>query len=573
MLLFCAASLSSPNDSELYDRVVSGTTLSRMKHDGLATQDAYGGFSPIYTSPGCAIRWAASRASNASDTTCHRLDNGSILLCHGRPQLVFGDLPLTAEQLLSLFRDHPSDGLALLRGHFAIVYVDYPLRRLMCARSHLGRYSLYYHMSGGAISIASQLGQLLAAHSGTPMALDEYIPDYLAMSEHGLLDTTPYRYIFRVVPGTSITFRPGHAATKQDLPPLTIEQDTPLDRDCQVSRLRQTLIDSTTDLVAPYDNVVLHLSGGRDSSTLAFILSQIRRERRGFAVSAETWWYPGLGDERIFARSVAARHHIPLREVRIDPNFFSHLVNRERQSEPRMGVPRSYKQSADSVRDNCSSEKAHPYTYVEGIGGDHLLVLPRLVSNSPVRKSADYWKLAPIPSFWCVLLEKVAKRLDLRSRLASRLPAPSFSEPSRQLQLWQLLMAEAWGGERDTLATHRLYPFVDQAVVETCLGFPTECLVADRHPRPMLHDAFAAEWPNTVRERFRKGETSRSVCEAAEQHWQSILALCHNSVLASMGYTNQSTLIDYLSRILIFGAGDVPGALRFLELEAWLQEV
>ena len=90
-------------------------------------------------------------------------------------------------------------------GDFAVVVVDAPMRRVICARDHLGAKPLYYASIGPLLVVASEVGAVLA-HPAVP---DDVSPGALdSWSQHWQVPgATTYRSISSLPMGSILVAR------------------------------------------------------------------------------------------------------------------------------------------------------------------------------------------------------------------------------------------------------------------------------------------------------------------------------------------------------------------------------
>jgi len=198
--------------------------------------------------------------------------------------------------------------LEKLNGMWAFAFWDRKESILLLGRDRMGKKPLFYRATGSSFAAASEIPTLRIL---TPKPLsedEESTADYFRYG-YCLPGTTAFEGVFEVLPGATVSWKPGHAPKSQAYWKLTVGgyQGTQ-------SRAREQLADELTvaverRLVADVE-VGAFLSGGVDSSLVVSILCKhLGINPKTFTIGFQEPSY----DERKFARTIASRygtHHI-----------------------------------------------------------------------------------------------------------------------------------------------------------------------------------------------------------------------------------------------------------------------
>jgi asparagine synthase (glutamine-hydrolysing) len=223
------------------------------------------------------------------------------------------------ETIVHLYEEYGEDCVLHLRGMFAFALWDSNKRQLFLARDRLGIKPFYYRQSRQTFLFGSEIKALLA-HPGVTAELNRAaLPEFLAF---GYLSGT--RTLFEGIQKLA----PGHTAVLDAGGALKIRQywDAPKEGTSE-SRPASYYVDGYRDLLK--ESVQSHLmsdvplgvflSGGIDSSAIAALMSDIRRDPiETFSVGYAEEAYSELPYAQLMADHIGSRHH----EVRISRKDF-----------------------------------------------------------------------------------------------------------------------------------------------------------------------------------------------------------------------------------------------------------
>jgi asparagine synthase (glutamine-hydrolysing) len=230
------------------------------------------------------------------------------------------------ETILHLYEEYGVDCVHHLRGMFAFAIWDMCNNRLFCARDRLGIKPFYYTTVGGRFAFASEIKALPELPQFTRRLNKRCLPEFFAF---GYLsgDETLFEGVRKLLPGHHLLLDL-HSPNKE--PQITQYWDIEL-----AAAPREL---SESDYVTQFEElftetVRLHLmsdvplgvflSGGLDSSSLAAVMSELRREPiQTFSVGYAEEGFSELRYAREVANHLGAQHH----EVILGPaEFFASL--------------------------------------------------------------------------------------------------------------------------------------------------------------------------------------------------------------------------------------------------------
>jgi asparagine synthase (glutamine-hydrolysing) len=222
------------------------------------------------------------------------------------------------EVLVHLYEQHGEGFVERLRGMFAIALWDEGERRLLLARDRFGIKPLYYRLSGGDISFASELKAMLE-QPGFSRAIDpRAVAAYLAFNSIPA-PLTVFAEARKLPPGHLLSWRGGEVTLRRYARPQPVAADEVRKGgiDELAAELRDVLRDSIrAHLVADVPVGVL-LSGGVDSGGItALAAAESGEALRTFSIGFEESGFDEMGR----ARLVAERYGTDHRELVLRPD-------------------------------------------------------------------------------------------------------------------------------------------------------------------------------------------------------------------------------------------------------------
>lgn len=226
------------------------------------------------------------------------------------------------ETILHLYQEYGESCVDHLRGMFAFAIWDQPRKKLFCARDRLGIKPFYYAIADGRFVFASEIKALLEFPDLKPQLNRRALPEFLAFG-YLAMEETLFQGIRKLLPGHRLVI---DLAGGDKWPQITQYWD--LDISTQETELKEA------EYVAGFDGlftevvrihlrsdvpVGVFLSGGLDSSSIAAVMAELRKEPIDtFSVGYAEDEYSETPYARQMAEHIGARHH----EVIVGPDDF-----------------------------------------------------------------------------------------------------------------------------------------------------------------------------------------------------------------------------------------------------------
>lgn len=518
-----------------------------------------------------------------------------------------------AELLLAAYRCWGDGCPARILGDFAFAVWDRPRRRLLCARDPATAKPFYYHVGGGVVRFASEIGALLADAAVPREPNEGMIAEYLA-DDVTDAEETLYRGILRLPGATLLVADPSGVRTLRywDIDPRNeIRYRTD---DEYAEHLLGLLNEAVRCRLRSHGSVGVELSGGLDSSSITGVAQTLYREGRAVDAGFEAFSVvPPRGDESAYARDVADMWNLKCNFMTTPDPPASHV--RMFLDPDASGFP------GDTLR---AAARARGFrVLLNGRGGDEMftgsfyhyadllrsLRIATIIRQARVQVGFDpFADQVQFPPLWVFRLAIVpllprglrqalrrmvrpelipdwidrgfGRRIGLTARLRKEQGAPAFRSHA-QAHIYGVLRhghsslvheieerVNAWS------SIEQRHPLMDRRIVEFALALPEEQRWRGGETRFILRHAMRGRIPESVRRRFNKVDgtpTIVGVLEAlgGERAFRSLS-------LARMGWVDEARvrrMYDEMIALYRQGATDYERFLAplwmILAVEVW----
>lgn len=232
------------------------------------------------------------------------------------------------EVILALYETYGISCIERLRGMFAIALYDLRTKTLYLARDRMGKKPLYYGEVSGTLVFGSEPKSLFG-YPGMKKNID-----HAALAAYLALDYVPtplsiYQNIRKLPPASILTHKDGVSSIRTFWEP-TGSQNPVLSEQEAIAELERRMYDAVSSRLVADVPLGVFLSGGLDSSTVAYYASRVAKEPiHTFSIG----FHEVSFDESIYAEQVAKHlgtdhHHKMLSgedSLRVIPKVFDLL--------------------------------------------------------------------------------------------------------------------------------------------------------------------------------------------------------------------------------------------------------
>jgi asparagine synthase (glutamine-hydrolysing) len=500
------------------------------------------------------------------------------------------------EIIVHLFEEYGRDCVQKLRGMFAFAIWDSVQKSLFLARDRVGIKPLYYYLSENFLSFGSEMKAILVdpavRREIDPAMIDRFLTYYYVPGSQTLL-----RNFFKLDPGHWLMVQDGKIQINGywdlDFPQLDSHESSEA-----LEQQLVALLDESVQLHMISDVPVgILLSGGVDSTAMLSFAS--RKTDKPISSYTIGFTYPGVVDERPFARLAAERFGSKLYEISITAGeFASFLPEYVRYMEEPVCEPAAVvlyyvsKLASQYVKVLISGEGGdeafagyHNYLYLfwletmkkalgplRGPVGQGMELIGR-ISNSRVlkkyaplmssnfdesylsRTSSPYQYFNRIPS--SVYTEAMSRRVN---KIQSASVARDFiSRKSGDGVLEKMLYVDTktWlpddlliKADRMTMANsvELRVPFLDHKVLEFAARLPRNQKVRDWGMKYLLKKSLAKHVPKEILDRRKVGFPNPSVSWLRHDLKDLVADILLDSKSISRGYFRKQAIEELIER-------------------------
>lgn len=267
------------------------------------------------------------------------------------------------EVLLYLLIREGKDCLSKLNGFFAFAFYDTQSNQLLLARDRYGVKPLYIYENESCFAFASELKAL------EPFGISKAL-NYSSVFHYFQLNYIPsprtiFEHINKLPQATWIEIKDGKVRSRGNYYQLTIKENNNNTYQSKQEELKRLLLDSVKARLVSDVPVGVFLSGGVDSSIVAYLAKQLQPDIRSFSIGFKD---NAFFDESIYAEKVAKhigiQHHtFMLNEAEVLENL-SEMLNYV--DEPFADS------SAIAVYNLCKYTREHVTVALTGDGADEV---------------------------------------------------------------------------------------------------------------------------------------------------------------------------------------------------------
>jgi len=503
----------------------------------------------------------------------------------------------------------PEFGLHL-NGDFCFAVYDKANLRLVAGRGPLAAPPLYYSQSDDeSIVVSSELSILLATLPAIPDYDEEFVAEFWA--DVGLVCTerTPYRGVYRLLPGHLLIFNAAGGFQKQEYYTLSLNTLHYTTDSEYEDHFRHLMFDAVERSMRSNGPVFIDLSGGLDSSTIVCIAAELdkmgKAPKHGISTISYVHSQSPNCEETVYRESVSEQVH-----------FRSHLYDVD-------AIP-PYTRFPDTVFVEPGPQICRPAfeqllgewlpshggrVVVKGIAGDevlgglygfpmHLSDLLRQYDVLRWMKEVKSWHINQefnlLNLLWTYSLQpffapdKLLAMHDLKTPAwinpgyarefveprfhRHRLDVPSeITSIATKFQYGMLAHLESYKLHEATRIEERL-PLAYRPLIEFMLAIPWQQKIHSTHDRWLQRRALRGVLPEKVRTRYTKAGNEQSVLRGIRLGWDWLQNLLSEPQIVARGYIDPNHFNEAIRQVrhgLV--RDDLPFILSALNLEVWFR--
>ncbi len=407
------------------------------------------------------------------------------------------------ELILALYDKYGEQCCEHMPGMFAFALWDETRQKLFCGRDRFGEKPFYYALTeSGEFVFASEQQAIIASGLIDPAINREAVSQYLTL-RYVPETMSIYRNIQVLKPGHGLVFQNGEVRTFQywrsNLKPFA--QIGVAEANEEFSWLMSKAVKKC--LVADVE-IGLLLSGGLDSTTIAFLASQ-HTELRSFAFG-----FRGERSEVPFARDAARRYNLPLAELEEESVDFPEMLLKMSHI---YGEPFA-DSSAIPTYVLCKHVSKEVKVALSGDGGDELLAgydywyRPLLTAGGRGRAN---WSEVAERHWNQITYFKEEELLELGLPRAKRMKlyaAEGNINDALQIDIANFLPSDVLKKvDRASMANglELRCPFLDKELAEFLLKLPWQMKINAESNKIILRECYSAFWPESINARGKQG--------------------------------------------------------------------
>lgn len=530
---------------------------------------------PVRFQTGIVIGWLFRRGREGSRTTVFTPDERSDILERGS---------------LSLVRN--------FWGGFVAAAWNADMGTVQILRDPSGALPCYYMSWGDLTLVASDVEGLFLAARTKPGIDWRYIAEHLTRPHYRPIRTALCG-VTELLAGTRLCLSAEKTGLSEIWSPWHFAADSThnIPMNDLAEQLHTVIVQSVQAWASAFRHIVLSISGGLDSSIVAFALSQSSTPYTGINFVARD----AAGDEREYARLLSQTLQFPLVEAAEEAEKID-IFRSDAAHLPRP-IARSFAQSGD--RNSLAlAASVGADGFMGGGGGDNVFcflqspspVADRLISQGLTRgvleTAIDIGRMAE--SSAVELLWKGARRAWLRApgyrwsrvdRFLSReakalaksmsyhpwLAAPAHALPGKAAHIASLIAIQ---NHLEGFNRERVYPFIaplmSQPVMECCLGIPSWMWFADGQNRILARQAFRGHLPEIITQRRSKGTPGGFVAEVYAANRSKIWEILSQGLLARERFLDMEALRTELRSDAPPRGLTYTRIMELVDVETWL---
>lgn len=439
------------------------------------------------------------------------------------------------EIILHLYKKMGVNCLKYLEGQFSFLLFDLNAKKILIARDRFGINPLFYHKQDGVFIVSSEIKSILAANIIKNLRLNKTAVAQNMFFYGALLPHTCFFDIFQLPPA-SFGIYDIQTETISIKPYYNLKTKGSKKNKNQLEKeLKQILAESVKKRLQGNSIPGVYLSGGLDSSIIAYLMSRLSKKTKLFSIAFKNPQF----DESKYQLLLAKTLHLKLKQILI---------------------------SISDISDNVSKSIYHAETPLIRTAPIPMMLLSKMVRNERVKfvlcgegadelfagypvflkgKSSFQDKWPVIKNFINIFNDDSIKDNILQEyKKMNKKQSKNYLVDSRKKEistkLSQYLLSNQ--GDRMSMANgvEQRFPFLDTDVVNFAFSLNKKHLIYKKEGKLILKQTFKNEIPDKIANRKKQGYIAPDI-----EVIKHMLKQKDNIDLLSFTYLQKTNIFDY----------------------------
>lgn len=453
-------------------------------------------------------------------------------------------------------------------------------------RDPTGQLAFYYYICPDSnIIFSSEISFIIDILQKRPNFCHKYLQNYLIFGSSFITEQTPFEGIMELPPGAMLTVTQDKQRVEHVYDPFKFAREN-YNANWESRNLVEIIQGVVKGWCEPYRHIVLSLSGGLDSSSLAYCLSSVKNEQQ--KVTAMNMYHSNVGSsiEKDYAEKVCKQAGLDLLAVDVKDDLpfclADHITFKPNKPQPNLLSSHPF------IMNLLNSDS--PSLFMTGHGGDHIFMCPPpkeawadFLIDKGLKGSGDdlcelsyYYRLPfyqiakaslksyfkyklGIPQNFCKLTQTYDTPIPwLNGNFFSDLyPHPIFNQADLKIHPGKLQQINYFYRalptlflEHDDYTNPSFHPLLYQPVVEYCLQIPTYHYYKDGYDRYPFRQAISQYYNSDAVWRKDKGETTAVHQLGLKKHLSKVQQTCREGYLAKNKIYDPEKLNEGFHRVM-----------------------
>lgn len=211
------------------------------------------------------------------------------------------------EVIIYLYKEYGEQCLKMLNGMFALALYDKRKRKIILARDRMGEKPLYWSFKNGALVFASEIGAMLA-HPAVSKDLDTLAIYQFFAFDYAPQPRTVFKDIVKLENGQMLVLENGQIRLEKFYE-LKIKEDATIGEEKTAKELAVLLEDSVKERLVSDVPLGVFLSGGIDSSAVAYFAKKHKPDLKTFSIGFREKTFDESGYIKLAAEAIGSNHY------------------------------------------------------------------------------------------------------------------------------------------------------------------------------------------------------------------------------------------------------------------------